>query len=119
VPELRGPGQEQRRGHGLCERADDVRPDDDDVPRQAVCPDPAHEQEDDLRHRSGGRREANVADRAGQVEDGEGQRDDRERRPSVRDHPTEEHEPELALRERSQRAAHSLVPEVSAPGDDR
>ena len=69
--------------------------------REPVGPDPADEQEDHLRDRARREDEAEVGLRAGQVEDGERERDVRERVADERGRSAEEEEPELALAQRA------------------
>ena len=75
------------------------------VARQPVGPDPADEDEEDLRDEPGGDDEAEVGRRAGQVEDGEGERDRRERAPEERGHSPQEEQAKLPLAERAERGA--------------
>ena len=100
VPDLSVAGDEQGGGHRLREAADDVRPDHHPVPRQPVGPDPADEQEHDQRDLARGEDQAEVGLRARQVEDGERERDRRDRAADEGDRPAGEEEAELALAER-------------------
>src|SRR5438034_2505033 len=100
LPDLGLAGQQQDRDHTLRETADDVRCHHHAMTRQAVGPDPADEQEEHLRDRSRGENETEVGFRAGQVENGERERDVRERVADERGRPAEEEESELALAER-------------------
>jgi hypothetical protein len=100
VPHLRLAGDQQCRRPGLCERADDVRAHHHLVPRQPVRPDPADEQKEDERHLLRGENQAEVGLRPGQVEDGERQRNGRDRAARERDRATGEEEAELALAQR-------------------
>ena len=95
------PGEQQRGGHACASAADDVRADHHVVPRQPVGPDPADEQEDDLRdHRARRGRARGRGRRAGQVEHGERERDRRDRAAEERDGAAEEEEAEVALAQR-------------------
>jgi hypothetical protein len=87
LPDLGFSRQEQDRYHALREPADDVREDHDAVARQAVGPNSSDEQEQHLWNRPGRENEAEVGLRAGQVEDGERERDVRERVANERDRP--------------------------------
>jgi len=70
------------------------------VAREAVGPDPADQHEDHERDGLRGEDIPEVRLRSGQVEDGERERDDRERVAGDRDRPAEEEKPELPLAER-------------------
>jgi hypothetical protein len=70
------------------------------VPREPVRPDASHEQEEHLRQGARREDEAEVGLRAGQVEDGERQRDGRERVADERRRPAEEQQPKASLAER-------------------
>ena len=85
----------------LRRHAREVRPDHDRVPRQAVGPDAADEDEDDLRDRPRGEHEAEVALRAGHVQHRERERDRRHRVAEERHRPACEEQPELAVAERA------------------
>ena len=102
LPDLRLPGQEEDGDRALAEAADDVRDDHDAVTWEPVGPDPADEQEQDLRDRARREDEAEVGLRAGQVENGERERDVRERAADDRRRPPEEQEPEAPLAERAE-----------------
>jgi hypothetical protein len=99
LPDLGLSRQEQDRDHALGKPADDVREDHDAVAREAVGPDSTDEQEQHLRNRPRRKDEAEIGFRAGQVEDGEGERDVGERVADERGRPAEEEESELALAE--------------------
>ena len=107
VPDLRIAGDQQRRGHCLGEPADHVRADHDPVAGQAVGPDAADEQEDDQRDLACGEDQAEVGLRARQLEDGERQRDRRDRAADQRDRAAGEEEAELALSERRATRPHA------------
>jgi hypothetical protein len=77
------------------------------VTRQAVRPDAAREQEDDLWQRSGGEHVAEVGLRARDVQHGERDRGRGECVPDERDGAAEEEQPELALGQGRQRPAHA------------
>ena len=94
----------------------DVREHHDAVARQAVGPDAADEQKQHLWDRPGRQNEAEVGLRAGQVENGEGERDVGERVADERGRPAEEEEAELAL---TQRARADAVNQWSQPGSNR
>jgi hypothetical protein len=99
LPDLGLAGQQQDRDHTLGKPADNVREHHHAMARQAVGPDPAHEQEEHLWDRPGRENEAEIGFRAGQVEDGERKRDVRERVADERGRSAEEEESELALTE--------------------
>ena len=81
---------------------DEVGDDHDVMPRQAVGPDPADEDEEDLRHDARGDDDPEVGRRPRQVEDCERERDRRERASEERDRPTPEEQSKLPLPERSE-----------------
>jgi hypothetical protein len=68
-------GDQQRSRRRLRDERERVRRDHQPVPRQPVGPDAARDVEEDHRHEPGEQDEAEVAGRAGQVQDGERQRD--------------------------------------------
>ena len=84
VPELGGVGQEQRRDGQLREPADDVRAHHHELAREPVRHDPPDEQEDHLRDHSRREHDPERGRRAGQVEDGERERDRSDRAPEER-----------------------------------
>ena len=105
VPDLGSAGQDEHGHRCLRGTGDDVGGHHHVVPRQPVGPDSADEDEEDLRDEARSDDEADVRRRPGQVEDGECDRDGRERAPEERDRPPEEEQPELPLAERRQRGA--------------
>src|SRR5437588_2054797 len=101
VPDPGVPGEEERGDRALRQPAGDVRAHHHVVAGQPVAPDSSGQEEDDKRHRAGGEDVAEIGLRAGQVEDGESERDVRERVADERRRPPEEEQPELPLAERS------------------
>ena len=75
LPDLGLPGEQQHGGHGLNRAVDEVRRDHDPMAWEAVGPDPADQHEDHERDRLRGQDVPEVGLRAGQVEDGERERD--------------------------------------------
>jgi hypothetical protein len=108
LPELRTPGEEQRRGDELHRTGEQVRADHDHVPRQPVGPHAPDEHEHDLRRPPGGEHDPERRRRAIEiVEDREGERDRGDRAARERDGAAEEEEAELALAERLERPPHA------------
>ena len=119
LPDLGSTRQQEDGNRTLAEAARDVRGDHHTVPREPVGPDSSDEQEDHLRQRARRQDEAEVGLRAGQVEDGERERDGRERVADERRRPAEEQEPEAALAERAElEAVDRDHGEILADGSD-
>jgi hypothetical protein len=83
------------------------------VTREPVGEDAAEEHEQELRHPGRCQDETEVGLRAGQVEDGERERDRRDRRPQQGDELAGEEKPKLALGERPERTG--LTQQVASP----
>jgi hypothetical protein len=83
--------------------AEQVRRDHDEVPWQAVRPDPSGEQEDEVRQHVGRKHEAEIRGGAGQDDHREGERDRRERAAEQRDRAPEEEQAKVALGKRTER----------------
>ena len=74
LPDLGIAGDQQRGHHRLGPGTHQVAGDHHSLPRQAIGPDAAGQREQDARQREGGEDEAQVRGRAGQLQDGEGER---------------------------------------------
>jgi len=107
VPDLGSPAEHQRRSRELHEPVDRVRRDHHAVPREAVGDHAAEEEEEDLRHESGRDDEPEVGRGAGDVEDGERERDRCDRASCLGCEAAGEEKAELALAERRERVSHA------------
>ena len=103
MPGLRGAGEEECGCGELRGAAEQVRRDHHEVPWQAVCPDAAGEQEDEVRQHVGREHETEVRRGAGQDDHREGERDRRERAAEQRDRAPEEEQAKVALGKRTER----------------
>src|SRR5439155_11964901 len=101
VPELRDVQEQQHGNAGLCSSAEHVRDGHDEVPREAIGPDAAGEDEDDLRDPRRGQDEPEIG-RGADAEHGEGECDRRHRAPCERDQLPAEEQPELTSAERAE-----------------
>ncbi len=105
VPDLGGARQHERGDRRLRRACHRVRGHHHVVPREPVGPDPAYEDEDDLRNEAGRDDDPEVGRRPGEVEHRERERDRGERGAEERDRPADEEQDEVALRERGRGAA--------------
>jgi hypothetical protein len=103
VPRLRDACEEERRRGELCAAAEQVRRDHDEVAWQAVRPDAAGEQEDEVRQHVRREHESEIGGGAGQDDDRERESDRRERAAEQRDRAPEEEQAEVALGKRTER----------------
>jgi hypothetical protein len=104
VPQPRVTGQEQDGDRSLRGGTDGIRTDHDQVAGEPVGKHAAEQDEHELRNPVRREHEAEVALRAGQVEDAERERDRGHRRPQHRDELSAEEQPKRAMGERPESA---------------